>query len=87
MWASRRDEALRRAVELALKAEATRAEASEARLVAEQPDTDEASRVSLAESAAQMDLAADKYEGVADSYLAMFEGRHVADDDADGFSR
>jgi hypothetical protein len=87
MWASRRDEALRRAVELALKAEATRAEASEARLVAEQPDTDEASRVSLAESAAQMDLAADKYEGVADSYLAMFEGRYIADDDADGFSR
>lgn len=87
MWASRRDEALRRAVELALKADATRAEASEARLAAEGPNADEDSRLSITDSAAQMDLAADQTERVADAYLAMFEGRHVTDDDADGFSR
>jgi hypothetical protein len=88
MWASRREEALRRAIELVEFAELARADAREARLAAEQPDVDNESRASMTESAAEMDVAAEQYQRVSDTYLAMFQGTHSAeqyDDDADGF--
>ena len=83
MWASRREEALRRAGELAAMAELARAEARDTRLVAEQVIDDEDSRASLERSAAGMDAAAEQYDRVSGSYLVMVEDRQ--DDDADGY--
>jgi hypothetical protein len=83
MWASRREEALRRAAELAAMAEVARADAQDARLAAERVEGDVDSRASLERSAAEMDFAAEQYDGVAESYLAMAEGRQ--DDDGDGY--
>lgn len=84
MWAPRRDEALRRAVETAELAEAARAEARHTRQVAAQ---DEDARASLERSAAELDAEAKKHQRSADTYLDIVWNFHPIqqDDDADGY--
>ena len=85
MFASRRQEALRRAAELIEAAETARTDAADTWRVAETTDDD--SRASLTRSAAGMEEAARRYDEVADTYLALFGGLDVLeDDDADGWS-
>ena len=87
MFASRRQEALRRATELIEAAEIVRLDAAEAWRDADTFVDDEEAHASITRSAVQMEEAARKYDEVADTYLAMYLGRDVAeDDDADGWS-
>jgi hypothetical protein len=86
MSASRRQEALRRAAEMAAKAQLVRTEAEDVRRLAQEVSNDEAVRQSLDASAATMDLAAQSYERTSGKYLAMYGGVDVVqdvDDDAD----
>ena len=87
MFLSRRQEALRRAGDLFQAAEIARMDAADTWRVAETVENDEDSRVSLTRSAVEMEEAARKYDEVADTYLGLFLGRDVVeDDDADGWS-
>lgn len=87
MFLSRRQEALRRAGDLFQAAEIARMDAADTWRVAETVEDDEDSRVSLTRSAVEMEEAARKYDEVADTYLGLFLGRDVVeDDDADGWS-
>lgn len=87
IFTSRRQEALRRAGELIQSAEIARMDAADTWRVAETVEDDEDSRVSLTRSAVEMEEAARKYDEVADTYLGLFLGRDVVeDDDADGWS-
>jgi hypothetical protein len=84
MWTSRQ-EAARRASELADAAETARTDAADTWRFAEAADDD--SRASLTRSVAGAEEAARRYDEVADTYLAMFSGRDMLeDDDADGWS-
>ena len=86
-FTARRQEALRRAGELVEAAEIARMDAADTWRVAEAVENDEDSRVSLTRSAVEMEEAARKYDEVADTYLGLFLGRDVVeDDDADGWS-
>ena len=87
MFLSRRQEALRRAGDLFQAAKIARMDAADTWRVAETVEDDEDSRVSLTRSAVEMEEAARKYDEVADTYLGLFLGRDVVeDDDADGWS-
>ena len=87
MWASRRQEAFQRAAELVEAAEIARMDASDTWRVAESAGDDEEARASLTRSAVEMEEAARQYDEVADTYLAMYLGQDVLqDDDADGWS-
>jgi hypothetical protein len=84
MWTSRQ-EAVRRAGELAEAAETARTDATDTWRVAETADED--SRASLTRSVTGAEEAARRYDEVADTYLATFGDRDaLEDDDADGWS-
>lgn len=85
MWASRRQEALRRAAEYAGLAELVRVEARETHLLAVRYATDEEACRSLHASASEMEEAAETYDRIAGSYMAMLsDAAERYDDDADG---
>lgn len=91
MWAGRRDEAFRRAVDLAELARLMRSDAGETRQVAVEAGDDKDSRTSLERTAADYDLVAEGYQRSADTYLdiifnsSLIQQDQDQDDDGDGF--